>query len=413
MKSRWLRNIPLIVLVLLAAAYLGAGAYLATGKVLGERHLDIGDDAYAYPADAQFGDYLAWANTHLHQWHPEADGEVIAANLAPFMLEPDSTCPRTADGRWQHGIVLIHGLIDSPYSMRPIGEDLRERCFLVFGLLLPDHGTRPGDMLDSSREDWLLATHFATEQMALNAAQVFIAGHSAGGALAILEAGRNPAVDGLVLFAPALSIAPVSRYARFITPLGLFYPGAAWFELKRDTATYRYESFPFRAAAETWALIQATWSAMNDRVRGLPVFTVASMEDNTVGTEATLQFMAENSDPDSMMLLYSQHPVAAADPVRVISSSAPESGVLSLSHLGLMTPPDHPWFGRDGAYRNCGHYEEGGDAFRQCKAGMRAWYGEATAENLATGIIERIAFNPWYEAMLGELDAWLSRVSAQ
>jgi esterase/lipase len=413
MTSNWLRRVPLILLVLLAAVYLGAGAFLATGKMLGERHLDIENDAFGYARDASFADYVAWASAHLRQWHPEEGGEAIAANLAPFILEPDSSCPRTADGRWQRGIVLIHGLIDSPYSMRPLGEDLQERCFLVYGLLLPDHGTRPGDMLDSVWEDWLAATHFATTRLALNADSVFLSGHSAGGTLSILEASGNPAVEGLILFTPALSITPASRYARFITPLGLFFPGAAWFEVKSDQATYRYESFPFRGAAETWSLIQAAWASMNDRLRQIPVFTVASMQDNTVGTDATLRFMAANSNTASRTLLYSQHPVAAGDRVQVINSNAPASGVLSLSHLGVMTPPDHPWFGRNGAYRNCGHYAEGSAQFLSCKAGQRAFYGEASEENRAMGIIERIAFNPWYDDLLDTLDMHFEMVSSQ
>lgn len=411
MTSRWLRLVPAGFLMLLAAVYLGAGAFLATGKILGERHLDIEDDAFVYTGNASWRDYVDWASAHLRQWHPEPGGEEIAANLAPFVLEPDSNCPRTNDGLWQRGIVLIHGLIDSPYSMRPLGEDLRARCFLVFGLLLPDHGTRPGDMLDSYWENWLAATHFAAGQLALQANQVFLSGHSAGGTLAILEAARNPTVDGLVLFTPALSITSVSRYARFITPLGLFFPAAAWFEIEADQATYRYESFPFRGAEETWALIRQAWSAMNDRLRQLPVFTLASVQDNTVGTDATLQFMAENTHPDSLTLLYSQYPVQAPDRVQVFNSSDAESGVLSLSHLGVMTPPDHPWFGRNGAYRNCGHYDEGAESFAQCKAGQREYYGEATAENLNMGLVERIAFNPWYDAMLMSLENFLGQVS--
>ena len=34
------------------------------------------------------------------------------------------------------------------------------RCFLVLTMLLPGHGTRPGDLLDVTRGDWLGAARF-------------------------------------------------------------------------------------------------------------------------------------------------------------------------------------------------------------------------------------------------------------
>src|SRR5690606_26579375 len=150
-----------------------------------------------------FAGYLAWSQTLLREARPDAPESVIA-NLSPFRLEPGPECARTDDGRHLRGVLLTHGLIDSPYSMRHLGEDLRARCYLVYGLLLPGHGTRPGDLLKAGWEDWARAQHFATAQLAGEAEQVVLAGHSAGGALAILEASVNPDVDALMLFAPAL-----------------------------------------------------------------------------------------------------------------------------------------------------------------------------------------------------------------
>src|SRR5690606_12484427 len=178
------------------------------------------------------------------------DGSVIA-NVAPFRLEPAADCPRLADGRFPKGVLLTHGLIDSPYSMRPLGEDLRARCYLVYGLLLPGHGTRPGDLLSSGWEDWAQAQHFATQRLAEEAETVVLAGHSAGGTLAILEAGANPVVDALLLFAPALGISESAKYAYLADWLGLLFPGAAWHGIREDAAVYRYESLTYYSAAQT------------------------------------------------------------------------------------------------------------------------------------------------------------------
>jgi esterase/lipase len=333
-----------------------------------------------------------------------AEAQSVITNLAPFMLEPGNACAVDETGKYQRGIVLIHGLFDSPYSMRPLGEYLQSQCFYVLGLLLPDHGTRPGDFLDARWEDWAAATHFATTQLAARAHTVFLSGHSAGGTLALLEAARNPEVDALVLFAPALAITPAAKYAKYVALVGKLFPAAAWYEVQADAAVYRYESITFRSAAETYALIAATKAALAEQQRQFPVFTVATMQDNTVDTQAILDYMATNADPRSRTLLYSQFPWPPADRMEVATTYAPEQDVLSVSHLGLMTPPSHPHYGRDGVYRNCGHYGAASNPrFVRCKAGERDFYGETTGANLAQGVLERIAFNPFYEAMLDRL----------
>ncbi|MFA9476543.1 MAG: hypothetical protein ACERJ2_18575, partial [Filomicrobium sp.] len=43
----------------------------------------------------------------------------------------------------QGGALLLHGLTDSPYSLRKIGEILHAKGFYVLGLRLPAHGTIP------------------------------------------------------------------------------------------------------------------------------------------------------------------------------------------------------------------------------------------------------------------------------
>ena len=41
------------------------------------------------------------------------------------------------------GVLLLHGLTDSPYSLRSIGQALAGRGYHVVGLRLPGHGTAP------------------------------------------------------------------------------------------------------------------------------------------------------------------------------------------------------------------------------------------------------------------------------
>src|SRR5690606_18707346 len=176
-------------------------------------------------------------------------------------------------------------------------------------------------------------------------------------------------------------------YARYVSHIGKVFGGAAWYEVRLDEAVYRYESITFVSAAETWDLIEATRAALATQQRQVPVFMVASMQDNTVSTQQILDYMNANTHPASQTLLYSEYPYPVRDGVEVVTSNLPQQRVLSVSHLGLMTPPEHPHYGRAGAYRNCGHYGNSENPlYVQCKSGRRAFYGEATADNLSQGV---------------------------
>jgi esterase/lipase len=407
-STRALRNLLLALILVPALLYGVAGVLLSQGKELTDDHTVVEGATFDFAAGSSFEDYIAYSRRLMLQARTDAPSESVIDNLAPFILEPEATCPRAESGKFEKGAVLIHGLFDSPYSMRAFGEALRAQCFYVLGLLLPDHGTRPGDFLDARWQDWAEATHFAAVQLAQQAEALYLSGHSAGGTLALLEAARNSEVDALILFAPALAITPAAKYARYVALIGKAFNGAAWYEVKPDEAIYRYESITFVSAAETFALIEETKAELAAQRRQLPTFTVASMQDNTVSTPEILAYMNDNTDPRSRTLLYSQYPYPAQEDIEVVISNAPEQRVLSVSHLGLMTPVSHPHYGRSGAYRNCGHYENAENPlYVQCKSGRRAFYGEATAANLSQGVLERIAFNPFYDDMLASMQEFL------
>ena len=65
------------------------------------------------------------------------------------------------DGKPAGAVVLLHGLTDSPYSLRHIAQDYRRRGFVVVGIRLPGHGTVPGGLTRVDWEQGLAATRLA------------------------------------------------------------------------------------------------------------------------------------------------------------------------------------------------------------------------------------------------------------
>lgn len=44
------------------------------------------------------------------------------------------------------GVLLLHGMSDSPYSLRALSETFNRRGYQVLGLCLPGHGTAPSGL---------------------------------------------------------------------------------------------------------------------------------------------------------------------------------------------------------------------------------------------------------------------------
>jgi pimeloyl-ACP methyl ester carboxylesterase len=65
----------------------------------------------------------------------------IRANL-PFEIRPAKN-PRTGPTGKTKGILLVHGLGDSPGTFVDLAQEFAARGFLVRTVLLPGHGTRP------------------------------------------------------------------------------------------------------------------------------------------------------------------------------------------------------------------------------------------------------------------------------
>ncbi len=51
------------------------------------------------------------------------------------------------------GALLLHGMSDSPYSLRALGEALSQQGYWVVGLRLPGHGTVPSGLRRTTWED--------------------------------------------------------------------------------------------------------------------------------------------------------------------------------------------------------------------------------------------------------------------
>lgn len=332
---------------------------------------------------------------------------------SPYEILPNQAACAASGAEDRLGFLLIHGLTDSPYLLRNVASSLTERypCALVRGLLLPGHGTVPGDSLVMQHEDWLTVTRFGVESFRGQVDSLFLVGYSTGTSLSLrhVDAHRDDdLISGLIMFAPALAstsgLAFLTQYMRWF---------ADWLgtpEAEHDAA--KYESFSLNAGAEfyqlTKPLTQASFTPLT-----VPVFMAGTGDDTTVNMEAARTFFCTKAPQDRRRMLWYRAQATSSDPsalcpgIEVVAAESPEHRVVSLSHTSITTPPEDPHYGLDGRYSICLHYGADSADFNTCmNDDTQTVYGERNliSEGRYNGKwVRRGSFNPHYEQMLEEV----------
>lgn len=102
-------------------------------------------------------------------------------------------------GRAPAAVLCLHGLSGTPYEVRALGEACAARGLAAVGPLLPGHGGAPAELAAvSSPAVWLEAARAEVKRLRARHAQVFVAGLSMGGLLALALA-ADALVDALAV----------------------------------------------------------------------------------------------------------------------------------------------------------------------------------------------------------------------
>ncbi|HHG9099960.1 TPA: alpha/beta hydrolase [Enterobacter roggenkampii] len=208
-------------------------------------------------------------------------------------------------GKPRGAVVLLHGLTDSPYSVRHLAVNYQQHGFVAVVPRLPGHGTAPGALTDVDWEMWLAATRLAVREatrLTGNNVPLHLVGYSNGGALAMkyaLDALEDPALrkpQQMILLSPMIGVTSFARFAGFAGLPALLPPfaKAAWLNISPEYNPYKYNSFPVNAARQSWLLTKALQEqidreARENRLANLPpVLAFQSVMDSTVSTRAVV-----------------------------------------------------------------------------------------------------------------------------
>jgi alpha-beta hydrolase superfamily lysophospholipase len=362
------------------------------------------------------------------------------------------------------GVLLIHGMSDSPYSLRALAEAIHDQGYWVVGMRMPGHGTAPSGLKYVKPDDLVAATRIGMARLhsSVDDNPIHVIGYSTGASLALgyaLDAAEgliSPQPSSLVLISPAIRIhsaaalASFKRSASSVPGLG----GLAWLSVMPEFDPYKYNSFATNAAD----VVHQMTRSVDNRIAARadtdpplpPILALKSVVDATVTMEAivdnllsllapnrhelvlfdvnrfaakssllvddpaplTDRLMADDSLPFGVTLISNRDTntrVVVARYKAPLSENVNEhelhglawpSDVFSLSHIALPFPPDDPLYGSNPP--------DGDESLHLGDIPIR---GERDLNRIPGEWLLRMRYNPFYDVLETRVLQWLQDAS--
>jgi alpha-beta hydrolase superfamily lysophospholipase len=202
------------------------------------------------------------------------------------------------------GVLLLHGMSDSPYSLRNLGRRLHSAGAWVIGLRLPGHGTAPSGLLQMKWEDMAAAVRLVMRHLSTKVRErpIYLVGYSNGGALAVhyvlseMEDSTLPKISGMVLISPSIGVTPIAALAKWQARLGRFLglKKLEWNSILPEYDPFKYNSFAVNAGEQVYRITNEirsrieSLSSAGKLNRFPPVLAFQSIVDATVSTRAVV-----------------------------------------------------------------------------------------------------------------------------
>ncbi len=239
----------------------------------------------------------------------------VLSDAEPFHADgaPDGT-----NGPRRIGVLLIHGFTGTPSSMTPWAQHLAAEGFRVSVPRLPGHGRTWQEMNRTRWTDWYAEASHALDGLLATSDQVFVAGLSMGGGLALRLAEQRPDdVSGLLLVNPSVHD-PDKRLlaAPLLKQLLGSVPGIASDIKKPGVHEDAYDRVPLRALDS----LRDLWRTVRADLREVtcPLVVFRSAVDHVVPASSSQLVVQQAGSTD-----VTEHILADSFHVAVLDNDAP------------------------------------------------------------------------------------------
>ena len=344
----------------------------------------------ATTAPATFADYRQQTLMLLQRDRrfQSADHALELAWNAPREWPPDQP-----NGK---GILLVHGLGDSPGSFIDIAPLLASQGYRVRTLLLPGHGTQPSDMLDVSINDWRLTVAQQVALLRQEVGQVYLGGFSTGANLVLEYAMDDQAIAGLLLFSPAFKAS---------LPFDWLLPWVSWVKPwfrhpdgpAPQQSPLRYQNVPTHGFAQFYLSSTAVRAKLAMHTFDRPVLLVCAAHDSVVDVAFVRETFSQRfPNPASRMIWYGELASTQRNGRMLVrSDQLPGEHISQFSHMSVLFSPENPQYGRRGTQPMCSNGQNA-EGYRHCMAGDAVWYSDWGYREVGK-VHARLTYNPYFE----------------
>ncbi len=352
-----------------------------------------------------FTDYIKECRNMIAARRPDLQTDnpgchrILDAN-SPYELLPEPA----QSSQKRRGALLIHGLLDCPYSLRDIGNHLQQTGVLCRSVLLPGHGTMPSDLLHVTYHDWIQVVRYGVESLKNEVDQIYLIGYSTGAALAIYQALQDIQVEGIVLLSPAIRIkAPVDIVVGWRHLVQWMQGNTPWAYVDNENDYTKYHSVTLNAVTQVSRLTDVIHDLRQHGELMQPMLMIMSREDETVSSHQAIHYFSGLHNPDNKMLIYSSTNQQYPDPRIVVRPGVyPALNIRHLSHTAIPFSADNEHYGQHGDYPFASRPDT--NAIYGAYNKLEVKFSKALKNmHLLKSTHEELTYNPDFEFMMKEI----------
>ncbi|MGE3920467.1 MAG: alpha/beta hydrolase [Gammaproteobacteria bacterium] len=345
---------------------------------------------------------------------PETTEAIVDANSPYEWVPPSISARNPKTGKIKNGVLLIHGLFDSPYMLLNIANHFIARDYLVRAILLPGHGTRPGDLLKLKYNAWIKATEFGIKSFQHEVENFYICGFSTGALLALNQAYEHDNIKGIFAFSPAVRLQQqVAIISSISTLIGRTIAGIQWYSRNDDKDYAKYHSVTFNSARQVYLLTRKLANKQLLKKLDIPIFMALSSDDEVLSVKSVMQYFKKLPNVKNELYLYTRDEMLVDDNrIRLLQSHYPEKHIIDFSHVAIPVAPDHPHYGEYYAAKEAHYYIP--PHARLLKAKSKApdiYLGALTPRNLQKYYLKRLTYNPDFNNLMSKLNDFIVKIN--
>jgi carboxylesterase len=208
------------------------------------------------------------------------------------------------------GVLISHGFMGTPQSVRFLGENLARYGYTVLGIRLKGHGTHYRDLEKCTHEDWFESLENGYQELKQHCTSIFVIGQSMGGTLTLKLAHKYRDIKGISLINPALNVLGYESLKGVTKPRFIIEEKPDIHA--KDVYEITYDFAPIKAIHELQKIME-TIPALLPSIQ-CPVLGIKSSVDHVVPPENT-DYIIENiaSDSKEKVVLRNSYHVASMD----------------------------------------------------------------------------------------------------